>query len=101
MMPGSTTVVEAFDVEHAVFEARSRGEPKLNDSVALLAGLEYLQAFTDTNASRLNADASVKANLSKKFALATSVQMRFDNAPLPGKTNTDVLTSVSLVYSMF
>lgn len=74
---------------------------KLSESVALLMGLEYLQAFTDTNAFRLNGDASVKANLSKRFALATSVQVRYDHAPLPGKEHTDVLTSVSLVYSLF
>lgn len=74
---------------------------KLTESVQLLAGLEYLQAFTDTNAWRVNGDTSVKANFSKHFAIATSFQLRYDHAPLPGKEHTDTLTSVSLIYSLF
>jgi putative salt-induced outer membrane protein YdiY len=74
---------------------------KLNENVAILAGMEYLQAFTDTNAWRLNGDASLKANLTKRFAIATSLQVRYDHASLPGKEHTDMLTSVSLNYSLF
>lgn len=74
---------------------------KLSDSVQLLLGVEYLQAFTDTSAWRLNADGGVKANLSKKFALASTVGVRYDHNALVGKENTDVLTSLSLVYSLF
>jgi putative salt-induced outer membrane protein len=74
---------------------------KLGDQVQIVMGLEYLQPLTDTNAWRLNADASLKANLAKKFAVATSVQLRYDHGALPTKEETDVLTSVSLVYSLF
>jgi hypothetical protein len=74
---------------------------KLSSSVSLVAGLEYLQALTDTPAWRLNADGVVKASLAKKFSLATAVQLRYDHGALPAKEKTDVITSVSLVYSLF
>ena len=76
-------------------------DQKLNEAVQIVGGVEYLQAFTDTSAWRLNADAGLKANLSKKFALQSTVGLRYDHNALPGKADTDVLTAISVVYSLF
>jgi putative salt-induced outer membrane protein YdiY len=43
----------------------------------------------------------VKASIAKHFALATGVNVHYENNPLPGVVNTDVAGAVSLVYNLF
>jgi putative salt-induced outer membrane protein len=76
-------------------------DDKLFKGVEFLASAEYLQDLTDGNTYRFIFDSAVKASISKAFALATSVTVRFENNPLPGVQNTDVTTALSLVYNMF
>ncbi len=94
------TMLEKTKSEHGM-RAFLGYDHKLNAAVQLVAGIEYLQAFTNFDAFRLNADAGLKANLSPKFALASTVGVRYDHNALPGKEATDVLTSISLAYTLF
>jgi putative salt-induced outer membrane protein YdiY len=69
--------------------------------VELTASVEYLQDLADANTFRFVFDAGVKAAIAKHFALATAVNVHYENNPLPGVVNTDVMGAVSLVYNLF
>jgi len=73
---------------------------KLNDQVTFDAGVEYLQGLSDTTFWKLNGDAALSSKIANKFSLATAFSLRYDHAPLSGKENTDITTSVSLIYTL-
>ncbi len=73
---------------------------ELSDSVTVASGLEYLQALDPATNYRLNWDGSVNSAVGKGFSIATAVSVRYDHHPIPGVENTDILTSISLVYHL-
>ena len=73
---------------------------ELNDSVNVASGLEYLQGLDPSTNYRLNWDGSVNSAVGKGFSIATAVSVRYDHNPSPGVENTDIVTSISLVYHL-
>ena len=63
-------------------------------------GLEYLQGLQQTTNYRLNWNAGLTSNIGGDFAVATTVAVRYDHNPLPGVKTTDVITAVSVVYTL-
>ncbi len=74
---------------------------KVFKGVEFNASVEYLQDLIDGNTWRMVFDGSIKAAIAPHFALATGVNVHYENNPLPGVVNTDVIGAVSLVYNMF
>ena len=74
---------------------------KVFKGVEFAASAEYLQDLADGNTWRLVFDSAVKAQIAKRFALATAVTVYYEHNPLPNVLNTDVITGLSLVYNMF
>jgi len=73
---------------------------ELSDSVTVASGLEYLQGLDPATNYRLNWDGSVNSAVGKGFSIATAVSVRYDHNPIPGVENTDIVTSISLVYHL-
>jgi putative salt-induced outer membrane protein len=74
---------------------------KLYKGIEFAASVEYLQDLTDGNTFRFVFDGGIKAAIAPHFALATAVNVHYENNPLPGVVNTDVIGAVSLVYNLF
>jgi putative salt-induced outer membrane protein len=74
---------------------------KIFKGIEFNASAEYLQDLVDDNTWRMVFDGSIKAAIAPHFALATAVNVHYENNPLPGVVNTDVIGAVSLVYNMF
>jgi len=74
---------------------------KFYKGVEFIASVEYLQDLTDGNTFRFVFDGGIKAAIAPHFALATAVNVHYENNPLPNVVNTDVIGAVSLVYNMF
>ncbi|HEY1955757.1 MAG TPA: DUF481 domain-containing protein, partial [Polyangiaceae bacterium] len=74
---------------------------KLFKGIEFIASVEYLQDLADDNTFRFVFDSAIKAQIAKHFALATAVTVQYENNPLPGVDNTDVMSAVSLVYNLF
>ncbi len=74
---------------------------KIYKGVEFAASVEYLQDLIDGNTFRFIFDGAIKAAIAPHFALATGVNVHYENNPLPGVVNTDVIGAVSLVYNMF
>ncbi len=72
----------------------------LSEMVTFKTGVEYLQGLPETQYWRLNWDSALSSQIGGNFSVATSLSVRYDNAPLPTKESTDVLTAVSLVYTL-
>jgi putative salt-induced outer membrane protein YdiY len=75
-------------------------EGSINELVGITTGLEYLQSVQDSKYWRFNWDAGVTSNLSSKFSLSLTFNLRYDNTPLPGIKNTDTITAANLVYQL-
>ena len=73
---------------------------KLSDSVTVASGLEYLQGLDPATNYRFNWDGLVNSAMGKGFSIATAVSVRYDHNPIPGVENTDIITSISLVYHL-
>lgn len=71
-----------------------------NEAVTFSTGLEYLQSFlSDTNYDyRFNFDALLAAKIGAGLAIGAGVSVRYDHNPLPGKENTDTMSTLSLIY---
>ena len=63
-------------------------------------GLEYLQAFKDTENYRINWDLGITSRIGGNFSVATTLNLRYDHNPLPGVKTTDVTSALSLVYQL-
>jgi Protein of unknown function, DUF481 len=80
-----------------------------NSKVTFVTGLEYLQSLysSDSNAVvpgaqydyRINYDALLAANVGGGFSFGVGFSARYDNTPLPGKQNTDTVTTFNLIYA--
>jgi hypothetical protein len=66
----------------------------------LVAGTEFYKSFINKNAWRFNWEAQLKMGLIENFALAIGSLAQYDNAPLPGVRNLDVISSLSFVYTI-
>jgi len=73
---------------------------ELSDTVKVATGLEYLQGFNPATNYRFNWDGSVTSAVGKSFSIATAVSVRYDHNPIPDVENTDIITSISLVYHL-
>ncbi|HKO51009.1 MAG TPA: DUF481 domain-containing protein [Polyangiaceae bacterium] len=73
---------------------------ELSDSVKVASGIEYLQGLSPATNYRINWEGSVTSAVSKGFSIATAVSVRYDHNPIPGVENTDIVTSISLVYHL-
>ncbi len=70
-----------------------------NDEVTLSTGLEYIQSVSDAPHHWLNYDALFAAKVGGGLALGLGLNARYDSDPLPGKKNTDLATTLSLIYA--
>lgn len=74
-----------------------------NSEVTFSTGLEYLQSFVKTDLasqnSRVNFDATLAAKLYGGIAAGIGFTARYDRNPLPGRSNLDTATTLSLIYA--
>ena len=75
-------------------------EGSINEMVGITTGLEYLQSVEESKYWRMNWDIGATSNLSSKFSLSMTFNLRYDNSPLPGIRNTDTITAANLVYQL-
>jgi putative salt-induced outer membrane protein len=73
---------------------------QLSEMIKFSAGLEYLQNVTEARNARLNGDAALTAQVYQNLSVATTLAVKYDNNPLPGVEDTDVITALNLVYTM-
>ena len=73
---------------------------QLSEAVKFSAGLEYLQNVKETENARLNFDAGLTSQLNQDFSVAVTFALKFDNNPLPGVEDTDIISALNLVYTM-
>lgn len=75
-------------------------EASVNEVVGVTTGLEYLQSVEDGKYWRLNWDVGATSNLSGRFSLSMTFNLRYDNSPLPAVKNTDTISAANLVYQL-
>jgi putative salt-induced outer membrane protein len=63
-------------------------------------GLEYIQGLSQTENWRLNWILGLSSQIGGDFSIAATFNVKYDNNPLPGVKNTDVISALSLVYSL-
>jgi putative salt-induced outer membrane protein len=68
----------------------------LNEHVTFDTGFEYLQSVVVGRRFRLAWVSALSASLGKRFAIATTFTLRYENLPLPTVVKLDTLTSVLL-----
>ena len=70
--------------------------------MADLTGIDpdRVQEREEVENARLNADAALTAQLNTDFSVATTVSVKYDNNPLPGVEETDLISALNLVYTM-
>ena len=92
-------VLERTEVRHSgrFFAGYSNN---LSEAVTFDTGLEYLQAFTETENYRLNWDVGLTSSIGGNFSLGAAFNLRYDHNPLPGIRTTDTTTSLSLIYQL-
>ena len=75
---------------------------KLNERVSFDTGLEYIQSVESGESEnwRLNYDAVLTSNIAGNFSTAVTFMLKYDNNPLPGIEELDLLTSFNLVYTL-
>jgi putative salt-induced outer membrane protein len=93
------TPVEANEIRHAA-RFFAGYDNSLNEHVRFDTGLEYLQAFLNTENYRLNWVNTLTASISTSFALAAGFTLRYDHNPLPGIKDLDTITTMNLVYTL-
>jgi putative salt-induced outer membrane protein len=93
------TVIEESEVRHNI-RSFVGYDNQLSEMVKFGAGLEYLQNVQAAKNARLNADAALTAQVNQDFSVATTLSIKYDNNPLPGVEDTDVITALNLVYTM-
>ncbi|MGC4087831.1 MAG: DUF481 domain-containing protein [Polyangiaceae bacterium] len=72
----------------------------LTENITVTTGLEYLQAFKDTDNYRINWDLGLNSRIGGNFSIATTLNVRYDHNPLPDIKTTDVTSALSLVYQL-
>jgi hypothetical protein len=77
-----------------------------NKSVTVTTGFEYLQSFVHSaiedldNDSRINYDFLFASQIMGGLSLGLGFSARYDYNPLPGKTDLDTTTTISLIYAL-
>lgn len=101
------TPIEDSETRHNA-RAAVKYDNKLNKEVSFASGLEYLQGLspfkgedTDKMNFRLVWGAALTSSVAEALSIATSLNVAYDNNPLPFVKTTDVLVSVSLVYNLY
>ncbi|HEU4577376.1 MAG TPA: DUF481 domain-containing protein [Polyangiaceae bacterium] len=69
-------------------------------AVKFNSGAEYLQNVTKAKNARVNLDLGLTSQINGSFSVATTFSLKFDNNPLPGVEKTDLVTALSLVYTL-
>ncbi|MBO6938527.1 MAG: DUF481 domain-containing protein [Deltaproteobacteria bacterium] len=94
-----TIVLDGTQIVHA-----ARGylgyDNQLNENVHFTTGVEALFNLQEGRDVRVNFDAALQASLIGSLSLELKFKMLFDNVPVPGKVETDTLTTVNLVYTL-
>ena len=101
-------VLEAFNKGTPIDKAETRHSGRLflgyqnnlSKAVTADAGIEYIQALSKTENWRMNGFVGLTSQIGGDFSIATVFNLKYDNNPLPGVKNTDIITSISLVYSL-
>ena len=62
---------------------------KLNDRVSVFHNLEYLPSLEDPSEFNVNADAGLRANLTKRMYSELKVEWKYDSDPAPGAVKND------------
>ena len=75
-------------------------ENKLYPQVSFITALEHIQNFDDTQVYRSVFDVGFKSTIKERWAVAGTFTLRYENRPLPGVQQADVLGSIALVYTM-
>jgi putative salt-induced outer membrane protein YdiY len=75
----------------------------LRTGMTLTSGLEYLQGLSSNKTItaenvRVNWDVGLKAKIAGELAVGVTVVLKFDNHPLPGVQNADVMSGINLSY---
>lgn len=94
-----TIVLDGTQIVHAA-RAYVGYDNELNDNVHFTTGLEALFNLQQGEDIRLNFDAALQATLVGSLSLELKFKLLFDNVPVPGKVETDTLTTVNLVYTL-
>lgn len=75
-------------------------ENSLTETFAFDAGAEFLQSVSDTDNRWLNVDAGFTSAVAGNLSIAATLNLRYDDNPLPGVRKTDYTTALSLVYQL-
>lgn len=76
--------------QHAALRLAYHVDKKLNDTLALFHNLEYLPAFENPGDYNLNADAGIRATLTKSFFTEFKLVYQRDSTPAPGAQKNDL-----------
>jgi putative salt-induced outer membrane protein YdiY len=82
-------------INHAV-RAFAGYTNNLSEYVTFDTGLEYLQSVIVAKRFRLNWISALNVQLAKRFSLATTFTLRYENLPIPGVVRLDTITSLLL-----
>jgi putative salt-induced outer membrane protein len=91
--------IERSEVRHGV-RAFVGYDNQLTDALKFSVGLEYLQNVTEAKNARVNLDTALTAQVGQRFSIATTVSVKYDNNPLPGVEDTDLIMALNLVYTL-
>ena len=71
----------------------------LSQQVSFSTGAEFLQSLSESETWRFNWDGGLSSSIGGNFSVATNLNIKVDNKPLPGVEKTDAITSMNLVYT--
>ncbi|MGB1700143.1 MAG: DUF481 domain-containing protein, partial [Nannocystaceae bacterium] len=71
------------------------------EAVTLALGAEFLQSFIEAERWRVNTNFGIDAKVAARLSMNASVNVRFDNLPLPGVQKLDTTTMLGVNYSFF
>ena len=95
-----TTVLDQNFINHSARLATGYGY-KYKEAVSLTFGMEFLQSFIEIKRWRINSTVAIDAKLAARLSMNASVNVRFDNLPLPGVQKLDTTTMIGVNYSFF
>ena len=70
---------------------------KISPTATFSQSAEYLDDLDSSDSYRINTLTKLKAKLTTLFSLEASYEVKYDNNPEPGFTETDTITSIGLV----
>jgi putative salt-induced outer membrane protein len=91
--------LDKSEVRHSL-RAFAGYDNQLSEAVKFNASVEYLQSVQASADARFNADLGITSQLHSDFSVAATLSVRYDNDPLPGIEKTDVISALSLVYTL-